>query len=110
MSSNRASLLIVLATAVSVFSGMPLLSSRMVAFAAADRAQDDWQKEFEAVCSQSQDSMALTPNELKSLIDRCDAVRLRVEKLGESQQKVYLKRLQMCRDLLVFVLESKSGK
>jgi len=54
--------------------------------------------------------MSFTPDELKSLVGRCDALKPRIEKLEETQRKVYLKRLQMCRDLLAFVLESKTGK
>jgi hypothetical protein len=73
-------------------------------------AQDDWKTEFEAVCSKTQDSAALSPDELKNLVDRCDRLRPRIEKLDETQRKVYLKRLQMCRDLFAFVLESKEKK
>jgi hypothetical protein len=43
---------------------------------------------------------------LKGLIERCEKLRPRIEKLDESAAKVYLKRLQMCKDLFVFVLES----
>jgi len=33
-----------------------------------------------------------------------------IEKLDESQRKVYGRRLQLCSGLLVFVLESKEKK
>lgn len=73
-------------------------------------AQEDWKQEFEVVCSQTQDAMALSAEELSGLIERCDKLKSRMEKLDESARKVYLKRLQLCRDLYVFVLESKRGK
>ena len=73
-------------------------------------AQDDWKTEFEAICSKTQDSAALSPDELNNLVDRCNKLRPHIEKLDETQRKVYLKRLQMCRDLFVFVLESKEKK
>lgn len=73
-------------------------------------AQDDWKTEFEAICSKTQDSAALSTDELTNLIDRCNKLRPRIEKLDETQRKVYLKRLQMCRDLFAFVLESKEKK
>lgn len=73
-------------------------------------AQDDWKTEFEAICSKTQDSAALSTDELNNLIDRCNKLRPRIEKLDETQRKVYLKRLQMCRDLFAFVLESKEKK
>jgi len=73
-------------------------------------AQDDWKKEFEELCAKTQDSAEIPPDELKKLIDRCDLLKTRIEKLDETQRKVYLRRLQMCRDLYVFVLESREKK
>jgi hypothetical protein len=110
MRNRRGSLAIALAAALVVFAGAPVFSDGMGASAAAASTQDDWKKEFEDICSKTQDSMSFTPDELKSLVGRCDALKLRIEKLDETQKKVYLKRLQMCRDLLAFVLESKAGK
>ena len=73
-------------------------------------AQEDWRKEFDDVCSKTQDAMVIPSNELKNLVDRCDRLKPRVEKLDESQRKVYLKRLQLCRDLFFFVLETREKK
>ncbi|MGE5699007.1 MAG: hypothetical protein ACM31N_02950 [Deltaproteobacteria bacterium] len=73
-------------------------------------AQEDWRKEFDDVCSRTQDAMVISSGELKNLVDRCDKLKPRIEKLDESQRKVYLKRLHMCRDLYFFVLESREKK
>jgi hypothetical protein len=73
-------------------------------------AQEDWKKEFDDVCSKTQDAMVLTSDELRSLVDRCDKLKPLVEKLDESQRKVYTKRLRSCRDLYFFVLESREKK
>jgi hypothetical protein len=110
MKNRLQSLTIALTAAGSVLFGVPhflddLLPSRRIA-----EAQSDWKNEFDDICSKTQDSMALTPDELKRLVGRCDALRPRIEKLEETQKKVYLKRLQMCRDLFAFVLQSKEGK
>lgn len=70
-------------------------------------AQEDWKNEFEEVCSKTQDAMIFSVDELRNLVSRCDKLKPRIEKLDETQKKVYLKRLQLCRDLLFFVLESK---
>jgi hypothetical protein len=110
MRNRKGILAIALAFALSVFSGIPPLSGGACIASAAGVVQDDWKKEFEDVCSQTQDAMSFTPDELKGFIGRCDALKPRIEKLDESQKKVYLKRLQMCRDLFAFTLESKSGK
>lgn len=70
-------------------------------------AGEDWKTEFDDICSKTNDAMALTKEELKALIERCDKLKPVIEKLDESARKVYLKRLQMCRDMLAFALESK---
>jgi len=73
-------------------------------------AQEDWKSEFEDVCSKTQDAMTYSTDELKNLIARCDKLKPLIDKLDESPRKVYLRRLQLCKDLFVFVLGSKEGK
>ncbi len=70
-------------------------------------AQEDWRNEFDDVCSKTQDAMIFTSDELKDLAARCDRLKPILEKLDEPQRKVYLKRLRSCRDLYLFVLESR---
>ncbi len=70
-------------------------------------AEQDWKAEFDDICSKTNYAMSLTKDEIKSLIKRCDNLKPAIEKLDESAKKVYLKRLQMCRDMFVFTLESK---
>jgi len=76
----------------------------------AAHAQEDWKKEFEDICSKTQDAMVFSAEELKSLLGRCDKLKPLIERLEESQRKVYLRRLQMCRDLFFFMLETKEKK
>jgi len=109
MRNKRGSLVIALAIALFGLSGITVLSHDLPASPAA-LAQDDWKKEFEDICSQTQDVMLFTPEELKGLVSRCDALKPRIEKLDESQKKIYLKRLLMCRDLFAYAIESKAGK
>ena len=72
-------------------------------------AEEDWRAEYDDVCGKTQDAMSLKKEELQDLIARCDKLKPRIQKLDESAAKVYLRRLQMCRDLFVYVLESKSN-
>jgi hypothetical protein len=51
--------------------------------------------------------MSLSKEELKQLIERCDRLRQTVENQEETEKKVYLKRLRLCRELFAYVLESK---
>ncbi len=70
-------------------------------------AQQNWRTEFDELCGKTQEADNLAPAELKQLVDRCDKLKERMETLDETQRKVYLKRLQMCRDLYVFMIEAK---
>ncbi len=73
-------------------------------------AEEDWKKEYEDICGKTQDAMVYSPEELKILIERCDKIKPLIEKLEQTERKVYLRRLQMCRDLFAFALESKEKK
>ena len=75
---------------------------------AASAASESWQKEFDELCSKTQDAMSFSVEELKALIKRCDALEPQIEKLDETRKKVYLKRLRQCRGLYEYVLESKT--
>ena len=73
-------------------------------------ADEGWAAEFEAVCSKTQDAMALSSDELRALIARCEKLKPAVDALDESRRKVYAKRLQLCRDLYDFVLQTRQKK
>ncbi len=73
-------------------------------------AQEDWRKEFDDICGKTQDAMMFDAEELKSLVARCDRIKPLIEKLDETQRKVFLRRLQLCRELFAFALESKEKK
>ena len=65
-------------------------------------------RDLNELCSKTQDAMGFTEGELKELIDRCDRLKPVISKLDETERKVYLKRLKMCRDLFNFVPKSKT--
>lgn len=73
----------------------------------AQAAEDSWKEEFEAVCSQTNDSVSLSREELQALIVRCEKLKPIIAGQEETARKVYGKRLEMCKNLLVFVLETK---
>jgi len=66
-----------------------------------------WRAEFDDICAKTDGAESLSKEELKGLIERCEKLRPEIEKLDESARKLYLKRLQMCRDLFAYVLETK---
>ena len=78
---------------------------------ASDSAQanavEPWQKEFDDVCSKTEDAMTFPVDELKSLVERCDRLEPQIQQLDETRKRVYLRRLSQCRGLFAYVLEAK---
>jgi len=73
-------------------------------------ANEAWQREFDHVCSRTQDAMSFSEEELVAFVRRCDALLPQIEKLDETRRKVYVGRLKMCRGLYAYVLESKRNE
>jgi len=69
--------------------------------------QQAFQREFDDVCSRTQDAMLLNKDELKDLVRRCDALVPKLTKLNETQRKVYKRRLEQCGGLFAYVLDTK---
>lgn len=84
-----------------------LLLSLCIGFA---RGEESWQAEFDDTCSKTDEAMALSVEELSRLLERCDRLQGVIGTKEETVRKVYLKRLEMCRNLYKFVLDTKKGK
>jgi len=103
--------IILCACAITLFlSGNPLLTCPLPFGPPACLAQEEWKVEFDAVCSKTDVAMTLSSEELTGLIAGCDRLKPKIETQEESTRKVYLRRLQMCRDLYKYLLETKKGK
>lgn len=70
-------------------------------------AEADWKNEFEDICAKTQDAMSYSTEELRGLIDRSDKLKPIIDRLDATERKVYLKKLQICRDFFVFALDRK---
>jgi hypothetical protein len=68
----------------------------------------DWKVELEEVCVKTDISMTLSREELHALVLRCDELEKRIAKEDEVVRRIYLRRLKRCRDLFVYVMESKT--
>lgn len=73
----------------------------------AASGEEAWRIDFDETCAQSNNAMALSMPELKKLIEQCDRLQKIINVQEETIRKVFLKRLQMCRNLYVFVLDAK---
>jgi hypothetical protein len=69
-----------------------------------------WRAEFDEACAKTTDVMALSGDELKALIERCERLQKIIEEQDETVRKVFLKRLQLCKSLYVYVLEAKNNE
>jgi len=100
-------IVVLLATELAAFGGVGAIGEPSSSTSQSTPAQDAWQKEFDDICSKTQDAMTFSQGELAALISRCDALQPQIEKLDETRKKVYLGRLRMCRGLYAYVLDSK---
>lgn len=98
------SVLMLLCGSLVLMSAAGLKPARAAAEATATAA---WKVEFDAVCGQTDNAAALSVAELKQALARCDALKPQIEALEATPRKVYLKRLQMCRNLFAYLLEGK---
>ena len=73
-------------------------------------AEEQWRQEFDDICEKTQDAMSLSIDELKSLAARADRLLPVVESLGDTERRVFGKRLRKCRDLYLFVIDEKLRK
>lgn len=73
------------------------------------RGEESWQATFEKTCSKSNDAMTLSVEELRALVESCNALEQVIEKQEASVRKVYLKRLQLCKNLYAYMLEYRQS-
>lgn len=105
LTMKRTAIFLMLLTMGAVF---PVPTPSILGDAGIACAADDWRSEFDELCSKTTDAMGLSTDELKGLADRCDRLQTRIEQLEETERKVFLKRLRMCRDLYRYVIDSRT--
>ncbi|HJV65933.1 MAG TPA: hypothetical protein VJ550_09375 [Geomonas sp.] len=72
-------------------------------------AEPSWRTSFEETCARSNEAMTLSVGELTALLERCVTLEKAIQQEEESVRKVYLKRLQLCRNLYAYVLDYKKN-
>lgn len=72
-------------------------------------AEEPWKQELMEVCSKADEALSFSKEELKMLLQKGEKLKPEIEALAETPRKVYLKRLQKCMNLYIFVLESKEA-
>lgn len=88
----------------------PPMSPRFQGLCTAAFAEELWKQEFMDICSKTDEAMSFSGDELKMLLQRGEKLKLAIESLEETPRKIYLKRLQKCMNLYLFVFESKRAE
>jgi hypothetical protein len=70
-------------------------------------SEEGWKVEMEEVCAKTDISMTLSREELQVLISRCEELEKKIGMEDKVVRKIYLRRLERCRNLFAYVLESK---
>lgn len=78
--------------------------------AIAAESVESWKTEFDRICGQTDTAADMSVAELKKALEKCEALKPQIEALEATPRKVYLKRLQMCRNLFAYLLEGKEKK
>lgn len=86
------------------------IQSLYVTDAVSAETAESWKIEFDKICGQTDTAADMTAAELKKALEKCDALKPQLEALESTPRKVYLKRLQMCRNLFNYLLEGKEKK
>lgn len=87
----------------------PPLSLRYRGLCHTACAEEPWKLELMEVCSKADEALSFSKEELKMLLQKGEKLKPEIEALAETPRKVYLKRLQKCMNLYIFVLESKEA-
>lgn len=110
MQNRRWSRLVVLGALLALILGAPPFRSLPTCAAdGTDAPAASWEAAFEAICARTPEVMALSREELQAMVAECDRLRPQIEALPETPRKVYRKRLEMTRNLLLFTLEAKEN-
>jgi hypothetical protein len=95
--------LLAIAALINCATSFPVTMAPGYAFA----ADEAWKAEFEQVCGQTDNATNMTNEELAKAVERCDRLKPQIELLEATPRKIYLKRLQMCRNLFAYMLETR---
>ena len=96
MKSSRASLVAQLALALGLAAAMPTPAEEL-----------GWKQEFERICIQVESAGERSDDQLRRLIDDSERLLERLAEVDEPQVKIYVQRLQRCRDFFTFMLQTR---
>lgn len=72
-------------------------------------AAQSWKDDFERICGQTNDSESLSKEQLQTLVKESDELRKRLDQVNDPGKKVYVPRLEKCRNFFAFMAEKKGS-
>jgi hypothetical protein len=70
--------------------------------------EESWRTDFDETCAKTDVAMSLSVSELNALIEKCNRLEKVIDAQDETVRKVYRKRLEMCKNLYLFVVGEKN--
>ncbi len=89
---------------------MAYILAGLLVLLAGTVAAGDWAEDFGRLCGATETAESLSVDELKALIAECDTLREVIEKEAGKQKKVYLFRLEKCRNFFSYLVTLKETK
>ena len=83
------------------------LALGLVATTAVQAEELDWKQEFERICIQVESAGERSGNQLRQLIDDSERLLEQLAEVDEPRVKIYVQRLQRCRDFFTFMLQAR---
>lgn len=88
-----------------IFGGLVVIYLLSMLYTYADV---DWKTEFDNLCGKTEETITMRIEELKDLVARCDKLKPIIESSNHPQKKIFLKRIEKCRNLFIYMLEVKA--
>jgi hypothetical protein len=87
-----------------------LMACVVVVLLAAAAVAEAWREEFDRICGQTVEATSLSAEQLRALVHDSDVLLKRLERVSDPTKKVYVLRLQKCRDLFAYLIELKAAR
>jgi hypothetical protein len=88
---------------------MALMLFLTLALLSAPSIAGSWKESFDDICSKAQGADTLSVQELSTLIERSNKLMPEIQAAEDPSKKIYVHRLNKCKALFEFMIESKKG-
>jgi hypothetical protein len=89
---------------------VPLCLVLLIAFHSGGSSAETWKESFEAICAQTAEATSLSTEDVRELLQRSEELTRTIEKIDDPHKKVYLFRLNKCRNFFKYILETRESK